>query len=61
MNQPEQESSEPLTIVETSEKQEPAIRTVSPGVVPAIEMKNVAHTFKNHPALDGVTFQVAKG
>jgi len=61
MNQPEQESSEPLTIVETSEKQEPAIRTVSPGVVPAIEMKNVAHTFKNHRALDGVTFQVAKG
>lgn len=61
MNQPEPDQAEPLTIKEIEPAPVSDDNRLGAGEVPAIELRNVVHTFKTHRALDGVNFQVAKG
>ena len=42
-------------------EQPTAAPPAAPGVVPAVEVEDVVHMFKDHRALDGISFQVPAG
>ncbi|QDU78782.1 putative ABC transporter ATP-binding protein YxlF [Polystyrenella longa] len=49
------------SVENTSPESATELKTGEPGSLPAIEMKGVSHRFKDHNALDGVTFNVPQG